>query len=59
MPTDHSKIQHLAGPLSVTLCQRLDGATATAAAHADAISRMGVPGPVAIEIARQMKLGVW
>ena len=58
MATDHSKLQHLPGPLAVNLCQRLDGATATAAVHADVISRMGVPGPIAIEIARQMKLGV-
>lgn len=57
MPTDHSKLQHV-GPAAVPLCQRLDGAVATAAVHADAICRMGFPGPIAIEIARQIKAGV-
>jgi hypothetical protein len=53
MPSDHSKLQHLSGPLAVALCKHIDGP----ASNADTICKMGLSGPVAIEIARQMKAG--
>ncbi len=43
--TDHSKIQHLAGPLAVTLCQRLDGAVASAAVQLTRFAGWELPAP--------------
>jgi hypothetical protein len=53
MATNSGKIQHLSGPLAAALCAHIDGP----ASNADTICKMGLSGPVAIEIARQMKAG--
>jgi hypothetical protein len=53
MPTDASKMQHLSGPIAVAIARHIDGP----ASNADFLCRSGLPGPVAIEIARQMKAG--
>jgi hypothetical protein len=54
MASDHSKLQHVAGPLAVAICGHIDGV----ASSADWLCRCGLSYPVAIEIARQMKAGV-
>jgi hypothetical protein len=53
MSTNSSKLLHIPGPIAAALATHIDGP----ASNADTISRMGIPGPIAIEIARQMKAG--
>jgi hypothetical protein len=54
MSTDSSKFRNISGPLAVALAKHIDGA----ASSADVLCRSGFSYPIAIEIARQMALGV-
>jgi hypothetical protein len=53
MPTDSSKFRNISGPMAVNLAAQIDAV----ASSAGILCRGGFPGPIAIELARQMVAG--